>query len=638
MQTIIQLFEDSVKKHAGNPLLREKRTTNYESITYQETQDLVYRFAAGLMSLGVEKADKISLISEGRNDWLISELAILYCGAVNVPLSVKLIDASEIKFRINHSESKYIIVSNGQAKKIRDIRSDCPLVERIIYLDAQDYYNDDEIYKESIYEIGDAFLATRGSDFEKRKEGIKPNDYANICYTSGTTADPKGIILTHRNYTANVEQACTLMTIPQDYCNLLILPWDHSFAHTAGLYSFIYKGASIASVQSGKSALDTIKNIPINIKEVQPNLILSVPALAKNFKKNVEKNIRNKGKVAEMMLNIGLKTAYLYNAEGWNKGKGLRFLLKPLVNLFDTILFSKIREGFGGKLDFFIGGGALLDIDLQKFFYAIGIPMMQGYGLSEASPVISSNALHKHKLGSSGSLVSPMEIKILDSEARELPIGEKGEIVVKGENVMIAYWRNETATAETITNGWLHTGDMGYLDKDDYLHVVGRFKSLLIGNDGEKYSPEGIEEQLTEHLPFIDQVMLYNNQNAYTIGLLVLNKEAVRYFVNHHKHHQVQSIEEKSKHFLFHLQNEIQHINKTGKHKLVFPERWLPSSFLILEESFTEQNRMLNSTMKMVRGKITERYCIEIEYLYKPEGKFVVNEKNIIVIKKMIEN
>ncbi|MFZ4402156.1 MAG: AMP-dependent synthetase/ligase [Bacteroidales bacterium] len=638
MQTIIQLFEESVKKHADNPLLREKISANYKYITYQETFDLVCRFAAGLMSLGVVKNDKISLISEGRNDWLISELAILYCGAINVPLSVKLIDASEIKFRINHSESKYIIVSQGQAKKIKEIRSECLLVEKIIYLDAQEEYNDDEIFKESIYELGDAFLATRGSDFEKRKAAVKPNDYANICYTSGTTADPKGILLTHRNYTANVEQACTLMTIPQDYCNLLILPWDHSFAHTAGLYSFIYKGASIASVQSGKSALDTIKNIPLNIREVKPNLILSVPALAKNFKKNIEKNISDKGKIAESMLNFSLKIAYLYNAEGWNKGKGLRFFLKPVVVFFDKILFSKIREGFGGKLDFFIGGGALLDIDLQKFFYAIGIPMMQGYGLSEASPVISSNALHKHKLGSSGCLVSPMEIKILDSEAHELPIGEKGEILVKGENVMIGYWKNEAATAETITNGWLHTGDMGYLDKDGYLNVVGRFKSLLIGNDGEKYSPEGIEEQIAEHLPFIDQIMLYNNQNAYTIGLFVLNKEAVRQWLKHNKHNHLNTTEEKAKYFLLHLRNEIQHINKTSKHKVCFPERWLPASFLILEEGFTEQNRMLNSTMKMVRGRITETYSSEIDYLYTSEGKSVSNYKNINIIKIIIEN
>ncbi|MFZ4399679.1 MAG: AMP-dependent synthetase/ligase [Bacteroidales bacterium] len=637
MQTLIQLFEESVKKHANNPLLREKISGKYGMITYQQTLDQVYRFAAGLMSIGVEKDDKISLISEGRNDWLISELAILYCGAVNVPLSVKLIDASEIKFRINHSESKYIIVSQGQAKKIREIHSECPLIEKIIYLDIQDHYNEDEIFKDSIYEMGDAFLATRGSDFEKRKESVKPNDHANICYTSGTTADPKGIVLSHRNYTANVEQACTLMTIPQDYCNLLILPWDHSFAHTAGLYSFIYKGASIASVQSGTSALDTIKNIPVNIKEVQPNLILSVPALAKNFKKNIEKNIINKGKTAELMLNTGLKIAYLYNAEGWNKGKGLRFLLKPLVNIFDKILFSKIREGFGGKLDFFIGGGALLDIDLQRFFYAIGIPMMQGYGLSEASPVISSNALHKHKLGSSGSLVSPLKIKILDSNDNELPQGEKGEIVIKGENVMLSYWRNENATQDTIKNGWLHTGDMGYLDKDSYLHVVGRFKSLLIGNDGEKYSPEGIEEQLTEHLPFIDQIMLYNNQNAYTIGLFVLNKDAVKNWINHNKHHLSNTLDEKALHFLLHLRNEILHINKSGKHKVIFPERWLPASFIILEEGFTEQNHMLNSTMKMVRGKITEHYQKEIAYLYTSEGKSAGNEKNLAIIRKMIE-
>ncbi len=182
-----------------------------------------------------------------------------------------------------------------------------------------------------------------------------------------------------------------------------------------------------------------------------------------------------------------------------------------------------MREAFGGKLKFFIGGGALLDNELQRFFYAIGIPVYQGYGLTEAAPVISANCPEAVKFGSSGKLVKYLDVKICDSDGNTLAPGEKGEIVVRGDNVMKGYWKNQKATEEVLKNGWLHTGDMGYFSPDGFIYVLGRFKSLLIGNDGEKFSPEGIEEAIVEQSAFIDQVMLYNNQDPYTVGMIVPN-------------------------------------------------------------------------------------------------------------------
>ena len=220
--------------------------------------------------------------------------------------------------------------------------------------------------------------------------------------------------------------------------------------------------------------------------------------------------------------------AYRYNGIGIDKGKGTRKLLKPIYKFYDKILFSKIRANFGGNLKFFVGGGALLDIELQRFFYAIGIPMYQGYGLSEASPIISSNTHHRHKLGSSGFLVDNMDCKICDDLGNPLSAGEKGEIVIKGGNVMKGYWKNDKASAETLKNNWLHTGDMGHIDEDGFLYVSGRFKSLLIANDGEKYSPEEIEETFVHQSAYIDQCILYNNQNPYTIALIVPNKGAIQ--------------------------------------------------------------------------------------------------------------
>ena len=362
---------------------------------------------------------------------------------------------------------------------------------------------------------------------------------------------------------------------------------------------------------------------------------MSVPALAKNFRKSIESNIRQKGPMAEKLFDHALKIAYKYNGYGWDRGKGTRAIYKPLLNLYDKILFSKIREGFGGKLRLFIGGGALLDIELQRFFFAIGMPMCQGYGLSEASPVISSNALHAIKFGSSGRLVKHMELKICNLDGNELPQGEKGEIVVKGDNVMKGYWNNPKATEEAIKDRWLFTGDMGYMDKDDFLYVLGRFKSLLIGSDGEKYSPEGIEESLVDQSPFIDQCMLYNNQNAYTSGMIVPNVPAINREVEKRglKSETVEGLVEALKI----IQKEVDAYKTGGKFENSFPERWLPATIAVLPEAFTEQNHLLNSTMKMVRGKITEYFAEELEFIYTPEAKNIVNQRNMDALKKWLK-
>jgi len=636
MRTIIELFETSVAKFPNNIYLWEKQNGKYEGTTYKQTHDLVYQFGAGLLAIGLQKGDRVGLISEGRNAWIISELGILYAGGINVPLSVKLESGNELKFRLAHSGSKMIIVSSGHASKIEEIRNELPELEKVIYLDGKENPGSQDISYDQVLALGDEYLKTNLSDFEAIYKTVQTGDVANISYTSGTTADPKGIMLTQLNYAANVVQANTLLDITPEWKTLAFLPWDHSFAHTACLYCFMINGASVASLEIGKTPIETLKNIPKNIKEVQPNILMSVPAVAKNFRKGIETGIRQKGPVAEKLFNHALKIAYTYNGHGWDRGKGAKAIYKPLLKLYDKILFSKIREGFGGKLDLFIGGGALLDIELQRFFYAVGMPMCQGYGLSEASPVISSNALHAIKFGSSGRLVKYMELKICDMDGNELPQGEKGEIVVKGDNVMKGYWNNPKATAETVKDGWLFTGDMGYMDKDGFLYVLGRFKSLLIGSDGEKFSPEGIEESLVDQSPFIDQCMLYNNQNAYTSGMIVPNMPAINREVE--KRGFKTGTDKGLTEVLKIIQQEVDAYKASGKFENSFPERWLPATIAVLPEAFTEQNHLLNSTMKMVRGKITEYFGRELEFLYTPEAKSIINQQNMDALRKWLKD
>lgn len=635
IDTIINLFERSCRKYPENNYLWEKCGGIYTPVTYAQTREQVLRMGAGLMALGLEKGERVALLSEGRNAWVYSELGILYAGGINVPLSIKLTD-SELKFRINHSDSRIVIVSEHYLNTIKNIEADLPAVEKILVLGEIPAKGDKYIGLNRFFQDGDKWRTEYEHLLQARAMGVRPDDVANISYTSGTTAEPKGIMLTHGNYVSNVLQSDFLIQIPEYYKILLFLPWDHSFAHTVGIYSFMYNGASLAAVDFGQSSQEYLRNIPQNMKEVKPHILLSVPALAKNFRKGIENGVKQKGRMVESLYKWGLKLGYFYNGTGNHRGRGIKNLLYPLVKLFDLLVFSKIRETFGGNLRFFVGGGALLDTELQRYFYALGTPMYQGYGLSEASPVISTNRPQLYKFGSSGQLVKPMDLKICDDGGHEVPAGESGEIVIRGGNVMKGYWKNEKSTAETLRDGWLFSGDMGYLDQQGLLHVLGRFKSLLIANDGEKFSPEGIEEAIVEESKYIDYCVLYNNQSPYTAGLIVPNRAALKEYIKR-KDAEPGSVE-CYKLMLAKINKELMEYRHGGKHSGHFPERWLPAVVAILPETLSEQNGTINSTSKMVRRRIVEVFRKELEFVYTPEGKDIQNVRNTRNIKRYFES
>ncbi len=632
--TLPGFLEASAGKFRQNIYLWENSGNGYKGITYGEVKTSVIQLAAGLISLGVEKGDRVALLSESRNLWVISELAMLFAGAVNVPLSVRMNDPEEIRFRVAHSGTTFMVVSGGQLPRIREIRQNMPGIRWVILLDDPAEIKPDEITVGELMRRGEAILATQPGLVDQRAASVLPDDYANISYTSGTTSDPKGILLTHRNFVVNVRQAYSLMDITPDFVTLLILPWDHAFAHTAGIYCFMGKGASIAAVQAGKTMFETLRNLPGNLREIRPHLLYSVPAIALNFQKNILKGIADKGIMVKWLFDRGLRVSYLYNGLGHNRGKGWRWWLFPLVRLFDLMIFSKIRENFGDRLRFFIGGGALLDLGIQRFFYAIGIPMLQGYGLTEAAPLISANAMHRHKLGSSGMVVKNLEIKICDDNGEPLPAGQTGEIVVKGDNVMAGYWNNPEATSGTLRRGWLHTGDMGYLDPDGFLYVLGRSKSLLIADDGEKYSPEGMEDAIVSNSSCILNCLLYNNQDPYTIALVFPDRDKILSFLKDHQHDPAS--EKGLTAALALVEQELQAYKSGRKFGHLFPQRWLPAAIGIIPEGFSEDNHMLNFQLKTVRGKVTEHYDALVRFLCSPAGKPIDNPENRKNMRKLL--
>ena len=292
-RTIIDLFEESVSKYGTKEFLLEKHNGRFEPTSYNDTRSQAIKIGAGLAAMGIERGDRVSILAEGCNNWIISELGLLYAGAVSVPLSIKLEESNDLIFRLRHADVKLVFVSKYQLPKVRRIVADLDELKHVVVW-GEDEKNlvDGEVTLESVVARGEEYLRANEQSFMEIGRSLQNDDYATITYTSGTTADPKGVVLTHRNYTANVEQALSVVSIPSTWRTLIILPLDHCFAHVVGFYIMIACGASVATTEVGRTPMETLKNIPINIKEVRPHFLLSGPALAKNFRKSIETTIR----------------------------------------------------------------------------------------------------------------------------------------------------------------------------------------------------------------------------------------------------------------------------------------------------------------------------------------------------------
>lgn len=631
--TIIEFFEECARKFGANPFLKEKNNGVWTETSYAKARNDARRIGAGLISIGVQKGDKVTMFSEGRNLWMLSELGIFYAGAVNVPISFKIEEPEDLIFKINHSESRFIIVSRAQLSKIRAIKDRIPAVKKIIVLDVDLQLEEDEMPISHLFALGDMFMSKNPGSLENRAYSVEPEDYATISYTSGTTSDPKGVLLTHGNYTVDTISTRNSVFFDATDTMLIILPLDHCFAHVAGMYLVISRGASLATVPFGKSSREMLRNIPQTIQEIKPNIMLVVPALLKNFKKGIDTSLKSKSKLARGFINYAFSFAEYYNKDMYNRGGLAKIWMLPFLWIHDRLIFRQLRlKAFGGRMKYFIGGAAMFDTDMQKFYAAMGIPVYQGYGLSEATPVVSTNNARQNILGTCGHVLDCMEVKVCNEAGETLPAGEVGELVVRGDNVMAGYWKNPSATEKVIDkDGWLHTGDMGRQWPGDpgVIYVLGRFKSLLIGEDGEKYSPEIIEETLVAKSPFIEQALMINNQKPYTIALVYPDKKALCGYVQSRFPKLDPSGYEAKIKMLEKIEEEVNMFRAGRSGEGLFPQKWLPAAVCVLPEGFTEQNGLMNATSKVIRGKVEQRYQAQIDYAYTPEGKNIVNSKNL---------
>jgi long-chain acyl-CoA synthetase len=640
------MLDEAIRSFATKPYALRKTDKGYEALSYAEAGEGARSFAAWLLSRGFEREDTAAILAEGSPQWIIGELGLLMAGCVSVPLSIKLL-ADELPFRLDHSRSRAILTTRNQLEKVlaalgrtenRDIR--------VVYLDedidearrlcqglgmvAERVMAFDEALAEGKALLADESKGLR-SALEARIAAARENDTVTICYTSGTTGNPKGIMLTHLNYWANCQDGAKLYAMPPDWRTLLVLPVDHSFAHTCGLYASLIVGLALYFVDSRGGGIATLRNIPVNLKESNPHLLLTVPALSGNFMKKIVAGVEEKGGLVEKIFKRGIKAGIARNGDGFDKPpfavRAANYLPWLLARL---LVFNTIKKMiFGDSIRYCVGGGALLDVKQQEFFAAFGLPIYQGYGLTEAAPIISANSPRRHKFGSSGPVLESVECTIRRPDGSLVGKGETGEIVVRGDNVMKGYFRNPEATAAALRDGWLWTGDLARWDEDGFLIVVGREKALLIAEDGEKYSPEDIEEAITFSTDLIDQVMAYCDQKKYTSAFVTLDEAKVRRLMA------ARGIADATA-LLAALKEEFYRFRTDPKAKKVQPT-WVPAAFHIMPETWSDRDGTVNSTMKIVRHRIVAVYRDRIDYAYSPEGSRTENQRNLEVLRRLFK-
>ena len=641
MRTIINMLHEASTRFPNRAYATKKTDEGWSAYTYQEIDCQSDKVAAVLIANGCLEGCTFGLLAEGRPEWIISELGMMKARGLSVPLSIKL-NPDEIAFRLNHSEAKGIFTSSNTLDNVIKALSMVEQKPMLYYLDSMDerlasVVKENNWIEGKDYIVWDT-LIQNGTDILERvpdmvkdiEAKIHEDDTVNICYTSGTTGNPKGIMLTHLNYWANSHDAVRLFDLPDEvFETLIVLPVDHSFAHTVGIYTSMLKGITLHFVDARGSNASIIRNFPKNLTETNPVFLMTVPSITGNFMKKMVQGVSQKGKFIDGIFQSGLKAGIKRNGDGFNR-PGFLVQLSTFFPyaLASLLVFPALRKVFGNRMMYCVGGGALLEAKQQHFFAAIGVPVYQGYGLTEAAPIISSNSPKGFKFGTSGKVAPTVTCKIMKNSTEEAKIGERGEIVIQGLNVMKGYFKNPEATAEVLRDGpdgrWLWTGDLGYMDKDGFLTVTGRAKALLIGKDGEKYSPEEVEEVMLNNTDIINQLIVYNDHNSFTCALVTLQDEIIRSLIKQEQITTPESLHER----IIELLTEYE-----GEAKRTIPSQWLPARFAIITKPFSEADGLVNSTMKLVRYKVVEFYQKRFDNLYESEQEN--NRLNIEALKEL---
>lgn len=594
-KTIPEMFDVVTKTYGSNKTyLKHKVEGKYIDIDFAEVREIVENFALGLTTLGVKREDKVAIISENRPEWYYSDLAILCLGGVDVPL-YPISTSDSIEYMLNNSESVGIIVSTKfQLNKVLKIKSKCKNLKFIINMNNEDPEGEAGVYTfNAVLEKGKLFKDDHHEHFQTHLELSKEDDLCTIIYTSGTTGEPKGVMLTHKNILSNVKSACEVISVTDKDTFLSFLPLSHIFERMAGYYLALACGSTVAFAEG-------IEKISLNMGEIKPTVMTGVPRLFERMynkiMRNVEKQPEKKQKIFNWGVTIGQEYAQLKRTE-----ESIPISLTIKHKLADKLVFSKLRSVTGGNLRFFISGGAALARDLGVFFEAVGILVLEGYGLTESSPVIAVNRENDYKFGSVGKTIPGVEVKI----------AKDGEILASGPNIMQGYYKKKKETKDVIKDGWLHTGDIGVFDAEGFLLITDRKKSLFKTSGGKYIAPTPIEN-LFLGSKYIDQFIIIGDKRMFISALIVPDFEALKEYADAHRI-AYSSNEDLIK--LKQIDDMMQQEFASFQKKLASFEK--VRKFTLLNKPFTIEAGEMTPSLKLKRNVIEARYKDLIEDMYK---------------------
>lgn len=597
--TITEMFERLTAKFANErrPVLMEKEEGRYGAISYSELRRKVELFALGLASVGVKRGDHVSIISENRPEWIVADMGMLYLGAVNVPIYPTL-TSKQIEFIFNDSGVKVAIVSNQlQLAKVQKIISDVKSLKRVVVMTPGQGASDDRLLSFSDVQKEGELFERHNPEYLSHALGLaRPDDLVTIIYTSGTTGVPKGVMLTNDNFVSNIKSAALVIPFGPDDVLLSYLPLCHSFERMAGYYTAMSCGASIAFAES----IETVRE---NLLEVKPTVVTTVPRLFERFSAGIRRQVDSspplRRKLFYWAVNVGRQYA---RAKKYGSVTGTLKIQHVLAN---RLVYGKLHKRMGGRLKYFVSGGAPLARELAEFFEAVGIRIIEGYGLTESSPVISVNHLDHYKFGTVGFPIPGVEVKI----------AEDGEILARGPNIMKGYWNNKRATEEAIDrDGWLHTGDIGVFDAEGFLMITDRKKHLFVSSAGKNIAPAQIENLFLQSR-YINQFVLIGDRRMFISALIVPDFDAIREHADKNGI-EYRSVTDLTKHPEIHslIERDIQNLQKD----LANFER--VRRFALLDKPFTIENGEITPTQKVRRNIIEERYRDIIENMYRAKG------------------
>ena len=585
--SLVEALYRNVERSPGKAALVRKSGEKWRTTSYAELHARVERFAAGLAGLGVGEGSRVALMSKNRPKWAISDFAVQSLGAALVPVYPTL-EPGQVAHILNDSGSRVLIVEDAELlERVRSVRDEVPELRSIIVMD--DSFTD---VREGVLRFGGVETAGEKepvSGWEAGWRAIAREDVATIIYTSGTTGLPKGVVLTQGNLLSNVEGTSEALPVRGDDTFLSFLPLSHVFERTSGQFLALSLGATTYYAES-------IEKVPENLREVKPTLMLSVPRLYEKVYDRVTQQVSSGPALRRRLFWSAIadgKRRYEIEKEGGKVGRVLETRLK----LWDRLVFGKLREAVGGRVRFFVAGGAKLNADIGQFFHAAGIKIVEGYGLTETSPTISCNRLEKMRFGTVGPPLGNVEVRISGD----------GEILVRGPGVMRGYLDNEEATAEVFTeDGFFRTGDIGEFDEAGYLRVTDRAKNLMVLSTGKNVAPQPIEVALAA-AQHISQAVLLGDGRKYVSALVVPDYETVRKTLATDAPDEELAEDDR-------VRELVQEDIEAATEEFVSYER--PKRFALLPRELNQEAGELTPTLKVRLGPVKERYGEVIEKLY----------------------